>query len=224
VVQSGTGIEPGTAIFLTDAPQRSDYDANRTWLDRVRGAGDSRRRRETLLAEGCEGRARTGRAEGGQKPGRAGAGAAVHGGVHQRELLSLPESNHTFNDLSEEELAAAKLPMYWPDAPTVAEMTDWALRRLSRDGKQFLLVVEEEGTENFGDHNNAAGMLEAMRRGDEAIGVASEFVSKHPDTLLMTAADSDAGGIRLVGLPVLRTRRSRRRLRHGTSTARRRTG
>jgi alkaline phosphatase len=142
----------------------------------------------------------------------------------RRELLSLPESNHTFNDLSEEELAAAKLPMYWPDAPTVAEMTDWALRRLSRDGKQFLLVVEEEGTENFGDHNNAAGMLEAMRRGDEAIGVASEFVSKHPDTLLMTAADSDAGGIRLVGLPVLRTRRSRRRLRHGTSTARRRTG
>jgi hypothetical protein len=32
------------------------------------------------------------------------------------------------------------------------------------------MAGEEEGTDNFGNHNNAAGMLEAMRRGDERSG------------------------------------------------------
>jgi hypothetical protein len=29
------------------------------------------------------------------------------------------------------------------------------------------MAGEEEGTDNFGNHNNAAGMLEAMQRGDD---------------------------------------------------------
>jgi alkaline phosphatase len=77
-------------------------------------------------------------------------------------------------------------------------MTAAALRFLG--GRQFLLVVEEEGTDNFGNCNNAAGLVEALRRGDEGLGVALGFVEKHPDTLLVTFGDSEAGNPDVIGL------------------------
>jgi alkaline phosphatase len=80
-------------------------------------------------------------------------------------------------------------------------MTEAALTILSRHAKPFLLVVEEEGSDNFANVNNAAGSLEAMRRADAAYGVARDYVRRHPDTLLVTAADSDASGLELIALP-----------------------
>ena len=77
-------------------------------------------------------------------------------------------------------------------------MTDAALRFLS--GRQFLLVVEEEGTDNFGNCNNAAGMLDALQRGDDGLGVALDFVEHHPGTLLVTLGDSEAGNPDVIGL------------------------
>jgi alkaline phosphatase len=77
-------------------------------------------------------------------------------------------------------------------------MTAAALRLFG--DRQFLLVVEEEGTDNFGNCNNAPGMLEALRRGDEGLGVALDYIETHPDTLLLTCADSEAGGPDVLGL------------------------
>lgn len=212
VVQSGTAVEPGTAIFLTDAAHRRDHDDIAAGLiesgARVILGGGERH----FLPDGVEGR---------HGPGHRGddrhlveeAEAKGYTVVYNRdELMALPEDTnkvlglfagyHTFNDKPEEVLAAAGLPMYDPEAPTVAEMTRVALDLLGRDGQRFLLVVEEEGPDNFGNKNNASGMLEAMRRADEAFGVAQRYLGQHPDTLILTAADSDAGGMRLVGVPI----------------------
>ena len=79
-------------------------------------------------------------------------------------------------------------------------MTDAALAVFQRIGKRFLLVVEEEGTDNFANNNNASGVFEAFRRADAAIGVARRYLAAHPDTLLLTAADSDASGLQIIGL------------------------
>jgi alkaline phosphatase len=117
------------------------------------------------------------------------------------KVLGLFAPYHTFNDRPEEELAAAGLPTFDPDAPTVAEMTSVALRVLENKGQRFLLVVEEEATDNFGNNCNAMGMLEALGRADEAIGVARRFRESNPRTLIVMAADSDAGGMHLLGLP-----------------------
>jgi len=73
-------------------------------------------------------------------------------------------------------------------------MTDYALNFFSGKG-QFFLVVEEEGTDNLGNKNNAQGKLEALKRADEAIGSVLEFIKQNPNTLLITAADSEAGGM-----------------------------
>ncbi len=114
------------------------------------------------------------------------------------KLLGVFAEDHTFNDLSDADLAAAGLPKYNQNAPTVAEMTVVALALLSRQSMPFLLVVEEEGSDNFANKNNASGTLEALRRADEAYAVAFDYLEDNPDTLLVTASDSDAGGMQVI--------------------------
>jgi alkaline phosphatase len=80
-------------------------------------------------------------------------------------------------------------------------MTQAALAILGRHDQRFLLVVEEEATDNFANANNAPGTLEALRRADAALAVASKHVQSNPRTLLITAADSDAGGLEIHGIP-----------------------
>ncbi len=97
-------------------------------------------------------------------------------------------------------------PGYNP--PTFAEMTEVAIDILDRaarmqrrpDPRRFFLVAEQESNDNFGNNNNAVGTLHAMRDSDNAIGVALRYLAQRPRTLILTAADSDAGGMQ-VGSP-----------------------
>lgn len=208
LVNSGQICEPGTGVFVADAPDRHQTDLIARQIiesgaDVILSGGEI-----YLLPDGTMGRH--------GQPGVRDDGIDLverarelgYSVVFTREeLLDLPDdtervlgvfaAKHTFNDRPEEELAAADLPLFDPEAPTVAEMTEAALEILSRSGKPFLLVVEEEGSDNFANRNNAVGALEALRRADAAIGAAMRFIDQHPATLLITAADSDAGGMKV---------------------------
>ncbi|MEM1109726.1 MAG: alkaline phosphatase [Planctomycetota bacterium] len=209
VVQSGSAIEPGTAVFLTEADSRRKHDEIAVGLidsgaKVILGGGERH-----FLPEGVEGK----HGPGARRDNRNLIEYATAQGytviftrdellalsADTKKVLGLFASYHTFNDKPEEILKALELPYYDPEAPTLAEMTDYALRRLSRDGERFLLVVEEEGPDNFGNSNNASGMIEAMGRADEAFGVCQNYLADHPETLLLTAADSDGGGMRMIG-------------------------
>lgn len=89
--------------------------------------------------------------------------------------------------------------------PTAGEMTEMALELLGRqsqtDDKPFLLVTEVESTDNLGNNDNAIGMLRALKRADDVIGAARDFQEEVPNTLILTAADSDAGGMQVVSPP-----------------------
>jgi alkaline phosphatase len=113
------------------------------------------------------------------------------------KVLGIFAAQHTFNAHVEEDLAAQNLPMYEPNAPTLSEMTEAALVFFKRNNKPFFLVIEEEGTDNFGNKNNALGVLTALGRADEAIGMVMDFVEREPNTLLVVTADSDAGGMQI---------------------------
>ncbi|MEO0453320.1 MAG: alkaline phosphatase [Verrucomicrobiota bacterium] len=114
------------------------------------------------------------------------------------KVLGLFAAEDTYNDESEEDLKAKNLTPYLPEAPDIALMTKHALRLFSASGKQFFLMIEEEGTDNFGNINNASGLFEAYRRADECIATAANYINEHPDTLLLTAADSDASGMQVI--------------------------
>lgn len=208
VVNSGSAVEPGTACFLTAVHERAD-DADivaqqlESGADIILMAGE-----EWYLPEGTKGR----HGEGKRKDGRnlvEEAKAAGYKAVFTREELdALPDNagkvlgifaaQDTFNDEPEEELAKKGLSPYDPAAPTIAQMTAAALRFFG--GRQFLLVVEEEGADNFGNCNNAVGLAEALRRGNEGLGTALGYIEQHPDTLLVTFGDSEAGDPDVIGL------------------------
>lgn len=91
-------------------------------------------------------------------------------------------------------------PGYNP--PTFAEMVEVAIEILDRAAKKvkkgkFLLIAEQEANDNFGNRNNAIGVLQALRDTDDAIGVALKYLKRNPNTLILTAADSDAGGMQV---------------------------
>ena len=209
LVNSGGVTEPGTACFVASVQKRDDDGAE--IAAQVAGSGTDvilLGGEEWFLPEGTPGRHGTGKRKDGRNIVEEAAAAGYKVVFTREELAALPDdagkvlgifaNDDTFNDEPEEYLAKEGLPPYDPAAPTISEMTAAALRFLG--GRQFLLVVEEEGTDNFGNCNNAVGLAEALRRGDEGLGVALGFVEKHPDTLLVTFGDSEAGNPDVIGL------------------------
>jgi alkaline phosphatase len=211
LINSGHLCEPGTGVFAANSDDRYNYDTIaeqiiHSGVDILFAGGET-----LLLPKGIMGRHGQ---PGARKDGRNLIEEAMQLGYavvyNRREMLELPPLTekvlgvfaafHTFNDMTEEELKKRQLPHYSPEAPTVAEMTKMALILLESKGKQFLMVVEEEGSDNFANDNNASGALTALQRADDAIGVALGYLAKNPNTLLVTAADSDACGMQVVNV------------------------
>jgi len=210
IVQTGHIAEPGSAVFLASSKSRK----NRAEIAaKVIGAGARvimAGGEKYLLPKGVEGV----HGEGARKDGRNLIREAQDAGytiVYTAEqlaardlsevdkLLGVFAHGDTYNDQSEEENAREDKQPYAPDAPTVAQMAEAALAILSRSEDGFFLVVEEEGTDNLANANNARGTLEALRRADEAVGLLHGFVRENPDTLLLMTSDSDAGGMQVLG-------------------------
>jgi alkaline phosphatase len=127
------------------------------------------------------------------------------------KVLGIFAYDDTYNDVSENDLYDRGIGagmtsigtcnevcrLYEPYAPTFDEMVKFGINFLDKHSeKGFLLVAEEEATDNFGNDNmNAEGIIEAGKRADRALGVALEYADQNiNNTLVITAADSDAGG------------------------------
>lgn len=79
-------------------------------------------------------------------------------------------------------------------APSLKQMTQSALRSLSKNQNGFFLMVES-GIIDWAEHDNDAGaLLHEMIRFDETLAVLNDFVKARNDTLLIVTADHDTGG------------------------------
>ncbi len=209
LINSGSIIEPGTGCFVASSEARGNYEEItkqivESGVDIILSGGE-----EWLLPKGVQGT----HCEGLRTDGLNLIEYLKEQGytvVYNRtELLSTPATTeklfgvfsekHTFNDESEEFLRENNLPLYDAEAPTIAEMTRVALDILNASGNQFFAVIEEEATDNFANNNNARGVVEAVKRSDDAIGVIGQYIDSNPNTLLIMAADSEAGGLDMVG-------------------------
>ncbi len=218
VINSGFIAEPGTGVFLADVESRNDTEAItaevvESGVDVILGGGET-----DYLPEGTVGFFGE---EGTRSDGRNLIEEAEEMGyevVYTEEqlrslsadtdkVLGIFAASDTYNDTTEETNAEKRLENYGQpgneDPPTVAEMIDAALPILSKDEDGFFAVLEEEGTDNFGNNNNGRGVVEAAVRADEAIGVALDYVeNERPNTLLVTSADSNAGGVQAIDVEV----------------------
>lgn len=209
LVNSGSIIEPGTGAFVVTVPSRKEDEeiAKQTifsGVDVIMYGGE-----EWLLPKGTSGfHAKDGKRSDGLNLIEEANKLGYKIIYNRDQLLNIPANtdkvlgifseDHTFNDKPEQEQNRLGLKNYKPGVPTLAEMTEAAIKILSRDNRQFLLVVEEEGTDNFGNKNNARGTLEALKRADEALGVALKYIESNPKTLLITCSDSEAGGMEAI--------------------------
>lgn len=210
IINSGSIIEPGSGVFAASSESRGNYEEItekicESGVEVILSGGE-----EWLLPEGHEGRHGFGKRTDGQNLIYYMRDQGYYVVYNREELQNVPADvtklfgvfalSHTFNDKPEEDLKKENLSNYKKDAPTLAEMTEAAIDILGRDNKQFFLVVEEEGTDNFANSNNANGMLEALKRADDAIGVVMDYQMKNPMTLLLSAADSESGGMEVMGI------------------------
>ncbi|MEM8824564.1 MAG: alkaline phosphatase, partial [Pseudomonadota bacterium] len=209
LVQTGHIAEPGTAAFVASNEARSNtheiaQDVVESGAQVIMAGGE-----RFLLPEGTQGRHGPGEREDGLNLIERAEELGYTVIFTRDELLDLNldevdrllgvfAHNHTFNDQERERNIIDGLPTYWDHAPTIAEMTDVALEIVSRDDDGFFAVIEEEGTDNIANNMNAAGTLEALSRADAAVGTILDFVEPRDDTLLIMAADSDAGGLQVV--------------------------
>ena len=104
------------------------------------------------------------------------------------------ESHHPFGiDRNHVEAIAEQVP-------TLAEMTEAALGRLAQAKDGFFLLVEGARIDHAGHANDAAASIHDQIAFDDAIGVVSEFMDRHPDTLLLITTDHGCGGIQMNGV------------------------
>lgn len=209
LVQTGAHYEPGSAVHLVSASKRAvEAEISAKLVESgapvLLGGGEA-----WFLPKGTAGRHGPGKRDDGRNLVEEARQAGYTVLFTRDELLAadptapgarflgLFASDHTYNDQTEEDLRAKGLPHYQPQAPSYADMVTFALRVLERAPSGFFLVAEEEGTDNFGNKNNAAGTLEAHARADAAIGVARAFLARRPDTLVLVASDSNAGSMTL---------------------------
>ncbi|MGK7957494.1 MAG: alkaline phosphatase, partial [Crocosphaera sp.] len=220
VINSGFIAEPGTGVFLADVESRRAVfeitaEIVESGVDVIMGGGEIH-----YLPVGTMGRFGE---EGQRTDGRnliEEAQAMGYTVVYTREdlenlapdtdkVLGIFAAEDTYNDTTEERLkeqgfvdADGNLIYYGQpgneNPPTTAEMLQATLNldRFSNPENGMFVVLEEEATDNFGNNNNAGGTIEAVLRADAAIGVAKDYVDNvNPDTLVITAADSDGGGL-----------------------------
>lgn len=205
IINSGHIAEPGTGVFAASHTTRRDGNAIAakilsSGVPLILSGGE-----KYLLPEGTEG---FHGGEGARTDGRNLITEAKEAGYtvvfDRSQLLALNPSaeekvlgvfahENTFNAEPEEVLAESGLPLFFPDAPTIADMTAFGIEFLSSKGTPFFLVAEEEGSDNFSNNGNARGMLVAMRHADAAIGHALNYQLNDPETLIIIAADSNAG-------------------------------
>ncbi|WP_299431188.1 alkaline phosphatase [uncultured Meiothermus sp.] len=212
LINSGTISEPGTGAFVARAANRADHagitrQILESGVDVIMGGGEV-----WYLPRGTRGRFGV---EGQREDGLnliERARALGYTIVYNREeLLALPANTRrvlgifapedVFQTLSEEDIRQRNLANYLATAPTIAQKLQKTLEIFSaQPGRRFFIVAEEEGTDNLCNANNANGCLEALKRSDDAIGVAMQFITRNPRTMLLTAADSEAGGMGLLAV------------------------
>ncbi len=118
------------------------------------------------------------------------------------QVVLTPEEFQDVNTDSVSKLVGLFASRHMPDAfsrsPSLPEMITTAIEVLDKDPDGFFLMVEGSQPDFRGEDNSTLDSVTAeMLDLDRAIWVALEYQRTHPSTLILVAADHDAGGLAL---------------------------
>jgi alkaline phosphatase len=209
IVNSSSVTEPGTGAFLARVDAREDESEIAEQILAARpnvilGGGEA-----FFLPRGVQGV----HGEGQRTDGRnlvEEARAAGYTVVRTKdELAALPPDTsrvlglfareETFNEADEATLKKRGLDVFQPQAPRFEEMIRVAMTILSRSPTGFLLVANDETTDNLAGENNATAVLEAGVGADRAIAEVLKYAERDPLLTLVVTSDSDCGGMQVSG-------------------------
>lgn len=205
LVNSSSLTEPGTGAFLASVADRDDESAIAAQLLEAKpevmlGGGEM-----FFLPKGTPGRHGAGVREDGRNLVEEARQAGYHIVYTAEELAALPADaapllglfahEHTFNEASEAELARQQLPVFQPQAPRFDTLVAAALARIRHDPQGYLLVGNEEASDNLSGENHVSGTLEAAAGADRAIALALAEATANPQLTVLVASDSDNGGM-----------------------------
>ncbi len=205
LVNSSSITEPGTAVFFASVADRDDEATIAAQILAGRpqvalGGGEM-----FFLPKGAKGRHGTGVREDGRNLVEEARMAGYHVVFSADELAALPlddtpvlglfAAEETFNEADEATFASKGLPAFQPQAPRFDVMVAAAMARVARNEKGYLLVGNEEATDNLSGENNVAATLEAAAGADRAIALALAAAAKDPTLTVVVASDSDNGGM-----------------------------
>ena len=83
------------------------------------------------------------------------------------------------------------------EVPSLVEMTRAALELLAEDPDGFFLMVEGSRIDHAGHANDAAAHVREVLAYDEAVAVVLEFARRDGQTLVVSVADHETGGLSL---------------------------
>lgn len=81
------------------------------------------------------------------------------------------------------------------DQPTLAQMTDAAIRALDGSNEGFFLMVEGSRVDTAGHNNNILQAVSEYIAFDEAFKVAVNYAQNRTDTVVIAVPDHDTGGL-----------------------------
>ena len=205
IFNSAPMTEPGTGAFLATIVDRDDEAGIAAQIlaakpDIALGGGEM-----FFLPKGVRGRHGLGvRTDGRNLIDEAkAAGYAVV--FNRDELLALPQDTQrvlglfaheaTFNEADEATLARKKLAPFQPQAPRFDEMLGFILDRFRDAPEGYLVVGNEEATDNLSGENNTPAVVEAASGADRAIALALAEAGRNPALTVIVASDSDNGAM-----------------------------
>ncbi|WP_397596647.1 alkaline phosphatase [Silanimonas sp.] len=205
ILNSSSLTEPGTGAFLASVANRDDEAEIASQIlaaqpDIALGGGEM-----FFLPKGTQGVHGEGVREDGRNLVDEAKAAGYTVVFTADELAALPPEatkvlglfahEGTFNEYTEEGLAEAGLTAFQPQAPRFDAMLAFILARVKSAPNGYLIVGNEEATDNLSGENNVPATLEAAIGADRAIALALAEAKANPSLTVVVASDSDNGGM-----------------------------
>jgi len=115
-------------------------------------------------------------------------------------LFALSNMNVAFDKINGRRGASTVVNDYgFPDQPLLEEMTDKALKVLSRNDNGFVLMVEGASIDKQAHLMDSDRWVVDTIEFDRAIQVAKDFAARNPDTLVIVTADHECSGAAIIG-------------------------